>query len=79
MFSITTTQCSQKMTKKFKKFGKRLARERRADLDRYAEKIRDIAADERRRTKELLKDHREFFEKSPSTKNRTTAIDFFEK
>jgi len=67
-------------TKKLKKFGKRLIKERRHDLDRMGDRLKEIARDEERRTKELLKEHREFFEKKKSsTTPDEHVIDFFEK
>lgn len=68
----------KKEMKKFKKFGKKLAQERRRDFERMADKMKDIATEEKRRTKELLKEHREFFEKR-ETAEETTSIDFYEK
>ena len=64
--------------KKLKKFRKRLAKERRDDLQRMADKIKDIGQDEMRRSKQLLREHREYFEKSEK-KKKDTSIDFFEK
>lgn len=67
-------------TKKLKKFGKRLIQERRQDLERMGDRLKEIARDEERRTKELLKEHREFFEqKNGSATPNEKAIDFFEK
>jgi len=43
-----------------------------------ADKIKDIGQDEMRRSKELLREHREYFEKSEK-KKKDTSIDFFEK
>lgn len=65
--------------KKLKKFRKRLAKERRDDLQRMADKIKDIAEDEKRRSKELLREHREYFETPHQKKTKETSIDFFEK
>jgi len=65
--------------KKLKKFRKRLARERREDLERMAEKIKDIGTDELRRSKEILREHREYFETKPTEKKKEKSIDFFEK
>jgi hypothetical protein len=70
----------KKELKKFRKFGKRIARERRVDFERMADKMKDIAKDEERRTKELLKQHREFFEKRVGGDDvESTSIDFYEK
>jgi hypothetical protein len=70
----------KKEVKKFRKFGKRIARERRVDFERMADKMKDIAKDEERRTKELLKQHREFFEKRVGGDDaESISIDFYEK
>jgi len=76
MYSPVAVTCGE--PKKLKKFRKRLARERREDLQRMADKIHDIAEDEKRRSKELLREHREYFEDNKS-KSKETSIDFFEK
>jgi len=76
MLSPVRVTCSE--PKKLRKFRKRLARERREDLQRMADKIKDIGQDEMRRSKELLREHREYFEKSEK-KKKDTSIDFFEK
>lgn len=74
MFAIQVSASNTFSKKKFKKFGKKLRRERRDDLQRMSEKFKDIAKDEERRVKELFKQHREFFEEKQST-----SIDFYEK
>jgi hypothetical protein len=76
MFSPVRVTCGE--PKKLKKFRKRLAKERREDLQRMADKIKDIGQDEMRRSKDLLREHREYFEKSEK-KTKDTSIDFFEK
>ena len=73
-FHVFASSSHKKDRKRFRKFGKKVAQERRTDFERMAEKIKDIAEDEKRRTKEFVKEHREFFEKQPDT-----TIDFFEK
>lgn len=65
--------------KKLRKFRKRLAKERREDLERMAEKIKDIGQDELRRSKELLREHQEYFQRSEEKKKKEKSIDFFEK
>ena len=83
MFSlsnVTTTFASTQ--KKFKKFGKKLRKQRDGEVDGIKEKINDIAKDEIERTKSLFEKHKEFFngnkpQKTPSSE--TTAIDFYEK
>ncbi len=83
MFSlsnVTTTFASTQ--KKFKKFGKKLRKQRDGEVDGIKEKISDIAKDEIERTKSLFEKHKDFFnENKPSTKSNTetTAIDFYEK
>lgn len=71
---------SNKVAKKFKKFGKRMAKERQLDLERYGNRLKDIAHEERKRTRELFEEHRRFFEDNVSSSNdEPTSIDFFEK
>jgi len=72
--------------KKLKKFGKRLAKQRRADFDLMGERVNDIAKNERQRVNELVKDHREFLEswtkkeaKVEMEPEEIVSIDFFEK
>ena len=72
-FSSSSVVCGE--PKKLKKFRKRLSRERREDLQRMADKIKDIGEDELRRSKELLREHREYYETKPKEK----SIDFYEK
>jgi len=81
MFAITNPvvfASSKKVVKKFKKFGKRMSRERQLDLERYGQRLKDIALEERRRTRELFREHKEFFEKSVPEQSQTN-IDFYEK
>jgi len=60
--TLTQVVCGKKKTmKKFKKFGRRMTEQRRADLQRMTDRIRDLAQEETRRTKELFDEHREFF------------------
>jgi len=70
MFTITTasstrtiTVCGMKKTQKsFKKFGKRLAKQRREDLNLMGQRVKDIARDEERRARELAAEHQAFIE-----------------
>ena len=78
--SITTTFASTQ--KKFKKFGKKLRKQRDGEVDGIKDKIKEIAGDEVERTKSLFEKHKDFFnEKKTLTKSNTetTAIDFYEK
>jgi len=68
----------KKVFKKFKKFGKKMALRREADLRRMSDDMRRVAEDETRRTRELFEEHRAFFEEEPTSKP-TESIDFFEK
>lgn len=78
MFSPVAVTCGE--PKKLRKFRKRLSKERREDLERMAEKIKDIGQDELRRSKELLREHREYFETPrQADKKKEKSIDFFEK
>ena len=78
--SITATFASTQ--KKFKKFGKKVRKQRDGEVDSIKEKLKDIAKDEVEKTKSLFEKHKEFFngnkpQKTPSSE--TTAIDFYEK
>ena len=78
--NVTTTFASTQ--KKFKKFGKKLRKQRDGEVDGIKEKINDIAKDEIERTKSLFEKHKDFFKdnKTPVTPaSETTAIDFYEK
>ena len=78
--SITATFASTQ--KKFKKFGKKLRKQRDGEVDGIKDKIKEIAGDEVERTKSLFEKHKEFFsDKKPSSSStsETTAIDFYEK
>jgi hypothetical protein len=70
MFTVTAastrnvTVCGTKKTQKeFRKFGKRLARQRRDDLDLMGQRVKDIVKDERSRAQTLVDEHQEFLEK----------------
>lgn len=71
MFTITAasstrnvTVCGMKKTRKeFQKFGKRLTKQRRDDLDLMGQRVKDIVKDERRRAQTLVDEHQEFLEK----------------
>lgn len=88
MFTITasasTVQCGMKKTQKnFKKFGKRLAKQRRADLNLMGQRVKDIAHDEERRARQLAKDHREFIEslvgrEEPAAVREDDDVSFFD-
>jgi UDP-N-acetylmuramyl pentapeptide synthase len=71
MFTITAASSTRNVTvcgsmkktqKSFKKFGKRLAKQRRDDLNLMGQRVKDIARDEERRARELAADHQAFIE-----------------
>lgn len=78
MFSITTSTTFAANTKRFKKFGKKMKKQRGDDLSRIGDKFKDIAREEERRAKDIFREHQEFFQKN-TKKESTTEIDFFEK
>ena len=78
--SITTTFASTQ--KKFKKFGKKLRKQRDGEVDGIKDKIKEIAKDEIERTKSLFQKHKDFFKDNKTSvtpASETTAIDFYEK
>ena len=84
MFSLSPAATNFASTqKKFKKFGKKLRKERQEQLDGMKDKMKEIAQDEIERTKNLFEKHKEFFSEQKQCKNapstETTAIDFYEK
>ena len=83
MFSLSTVTTTFASTqKKFKKFGKKVRKQRDGEVDSIKEKLKDIAKDEVEKTKSLFEKHKEFFnDKKASEKAspETTAIDFYEK
>ena len=82
MFSLSTVATNFASTqKKFKKFGKKLRKQRDGEIDSMKEKLKEIAQDEIERSKNLLERHKEFFSEQKQCKNapatETTAIDFY--
>jgi cell fate regulator YaaT (PSP1 superfamily) len=77
MFSLTTSTTFAANTRRFKKFGKKMKKQRQGDLSRIGDRFKDIARDEERRAKEIFKEHQEFF-KGSSQKKEEVAIDFYE-
>ncbi len=84
--TLTQVVCGKKKTmKKFKKFGRRMTEQRRADLQRMTDRFRDLAQEETRRTKQLFDEHREFFvddddgDDDDYTMTSQKPINFFEK
>lgn len=84
MFSLSTIATNFASTqKKFKKFGKKLRKQRDGEIDTMKEKLKEIAEDEIQRTKNLFQKHKDFFNDTKKCSNtpstETTAIDFYEK
>ena len=84
MFSLSTVATNFESTqKKFKKFGKKLRKQRQEQVDNVKDKLKEISQDEIERTKNLFEKHKEFFSEQKQCKNtpstETTAIDFYEK
>jgi len=61
--------------KKFEDFGKRMSKQRKSHVDTITKKLKDIAEDEKKRSKNIFEEHKEFFKKEPET----VSIDFYEK
>ena len=83
MFSLSTVTTTFASTqKRFKKFGKKLRKQRDGEVDGIKDKIKEIAGDEVERTKSLFEKHKDFFNDNKTQKtptSETTAIDFYEK
>ena len=76
MFSLTTSITFAAKTNRFKKFGKKMKKNSDVDVAKIREKLSYISRDEQRRTKDIFREHQEFFK--GSSKKEETAIDFFE-
>jgi len=61
MFSLSTVTTTFASTqKKFKKFGKKLRKQRDGEVDSIKDKLKDIAKDEVEKTKSLFENIRNF-------------------
>jgi hypothetical protein len=76
MFSLTTSMTFAAKTNRFKKFGKKMKKNSDVDVAKIREKLSDISRDEQRRTKDIFREHQEFFK--GSSKKEDVAIDFYE-
>ena len=83
MFSLSTAAANFDATqKKFKKFGKKLRKQRQEQVDNITEKLKEISQDEIKRSQNLFQKHKDFFKDnktSATPASETTAIDFYEK
>jgi hypothetical protein len=59
----------------FKKFGKKMQKQRKGDIDRIVDRLSDIAKEETARAKEIFEEHKKVLKPSP----KKTSIDFYEK
>jgi|TARA_B100001996_G_C18612381_1_gene574266 hypothetical protein len=79
--SLTTTFASTQ--KKFKKFGKKLSKQRKGELNKIRENFNKISSEEKKRAQKLFEQHKNFFtEKAPTSVDTPTEvkpIEFFEK
>jgi len=88
MFTITAASSTRNVTvcgsmkktqKEFKRFGKRLAKQRRDDLDLMGQRVKDIVKDERSRAQTLVDEHQEFLEKiKPKKSEDDDDVSFFD-
>jgi hypothetical protein len=76
MFAITLNT-TYAFTDKFKKVGKKVQKQRKGEVEKIKDRLKDIAREEGNRTKEIFKQHRDIFKKKKPTKS--TSIDLFEK
>ena len=79
MFAITLNT-TYAFTDKFKKVGKKVQKQRKGEVEKIKDRLKDIARDEERRAKDIFKQHQDIFKKKPASKTaKSTSIDLFEK
>ena len=79
MFAIATNTVYA-FTDKFKKVGKNVQKQRKGEVEKIKDRLKDIARDEERRAKDIFKQHQDIFKKKPASKTaKSTPIDLFEK
>lgn len=79
MFAITTNTVYA-FTDKFKKVGKKVQKQRKGEVEKIKDRLKDIARDEEKRTKDIFKQHQDIFKQKKSSKTaKSTSIDLFEK
>jgi hypothetical protein len=64
--------------KKFKKYGKKMKKQRVDDFTSIREKLSEIAEGEKIRSREILESHKAFFVEEKKPKEEV-SIDFYEK
>ena len=79
MFAIATNTVYA-FTDKFKKVGKKVQKQRKGEVEKIKDRLKDIARDEEKRAKNIFKQHQDIFKKKPASKTaKSTSIDLFEK
>lgn len=77
MFAITANT-TYAITDKFKKVGKKVQKQRKGEVEKIKDRLKDIARDEGKRAKEIFKQHQDIFKKKKKP-TKSTSIDLFEK
>jgi hypothetical protein len=57
--------------------GKKVQKQRKGEVEKIKDRLKDIARDEEKRAKDIFKQHQDIFKKKKPTKS--TSIDLFEK
>jgi cell fate regulator YaaT (PSP1 superfamily) len=78
MFAIATNTVYA-FTDKFKKVGKKVQKQRKGEVEKIKDRLKDIARDEEKRAKDIFKQHQDIFKKKPTKSTKSTSIDLFEK
>jgi len=78
MFAITANT-TYAITDKFKKVGKKVQKQRKGEVEKIKDRLKDIARDEEKRAKDIFKQHQDIFKKKPTKSSKSTSIDLFEK
>ena len=80
MLSIASTQANiTAIRKKFKKYGKKMKKQRADDFVTIRERLSEIAEGEKSRSREILESHKAFFEEEKKPKKEEVSIDFYRK
>jgi hypothetical protein len=60
--------------------GKKVQKQRKGEVEKIKDRLKDIARDEEKRAKDIFKQHQDIFKKKKPTKSaKSTSIDLFEK
>lgn len=83
MFAILSSPTIMMSTQqRFKKFGKDVSDQRKSELSKIGDALKNIADEEKTRAKKLFDDHKKFFTDKNTDMSTTTtkkSIDFYEK